>query len=55
MDYLNFFQQLLFLKKNGIMILHRHKKEKDLLPPNFEIVEEKQYGISKINFIKLLS
>ena len=43
------------LKKNGIMILHRHKKEKDLLPPSFEIVEEKQYGISKINFIQLLS
>ncbi len=43
------------LKKNGIVILHRHKKEKDLFPPNFEIIVEKQYGISKIKFIKLLS
>ena len=43
------------LKKNGIIILHRHKKEKDLLPINFKKIEEKQYGISKINFINLLS
>ena len=43
------------LKKNGIIILHRHKKEKDFIPENFKIIEEKQYGISKINFIKLLS
>ena len=42
------------LKKNGIIILHRHKKEKDFLPFNFKIVEEKTYGISKINFINLL-
>ena len=43
------------LKKNGIIILHRHKKEKELLPINFKKIEEKQYGISKINFINLLS
>ena len=43
------------LKKNGIIILHRHKNEKDLIPNNFKIVEEKTYGISKINFISLLS
>mgnify|MGYP001196668346 FL=1 len=43
------------LKKNGIIILHRHKKEKDLLPINFKKIEEKQYGISKINFINLSS
>ena len=43
------------LKKNGIIILHRHKKEKDLLPINFKKIEEKQYGISKINFINFLS
>ena len=43
------------LKKNGIIILHRHKNEKDLIPNNFKIIEEKKYGISKINFISLLS
>ncbi|MBD1152548.1 16S rRNA (guanine(966)-N(2))-methyltransferase RsmD [Pelagibacterales bacterium SAG-MED22] len=43
------------LKKNGIIILHRHKKEKDLIPPKFKIVEQKQYGISKIDYICLLS
>ena len=43
------------LKKNGIIILHRHKNEKDLIPNNFKIVEEKKYGISKIKFIRFLS
>ena len=43
------------LKKNGVIILHRHKKEKDLILPKFKIVEQKQYGISKINYISLLS
>ena len=42
------------LKKNGIIILHRHKKEKDLIPLKFKIIEQKQYGISKINYISLL-
>tara|TARA_B100000035_G_scaffold303958_1_gene303088 strand:+ start:212 stop:772 length:561 start_codon:yes stop_codon:yes gene_type:complete len=41
------------LKKNGIIILHRHKNSKDILPPNFKIIEEKKYGISKIIFLKL--
>ena len=43
------------LKKNGIIILHRHKNEKDFIPKDFKIIEEKKYGISKINFIRLLS
>ena len=43
------------LKKDGIIILHRHKKEKDLIPTNFKIIEKKQYGISKINYINLLN
>ena len=48
-------QKRSILKKDGIIILHRHKKEKDIIPANFKIVDEKQYGISKINFINLLS
>ena len=39
------------LNKNGIIIIHRHKNEKDLLPENFKIVEEKKYGLSKIIFL----
>ena len=39
------------LKKNSIIILHRHKKEEDIFPKNFKIIEEKEYGISKIIFL----
>ena len=38
------------LKKNGIIIIHRHKKQKDIFPNKFKIIEEKKYGISKIIF-----
>ena len=43
------------LKKNSIIIMHRHKKEKDVFPPNFKIIEEKNYGISKIIFLTILN
>ena len=39
------------LKKKGILILHRHKKEKENFSDEFEIIEEKIYGISKVFFI----
>ena len=39
------------MKKDSIIILHRHKSEKDIFPSNFKIVEEKIYGISKIIFL----
>ena len=38
------------LKKNGIMILHRNKKNKENLTSKFKIIEEKKYGLSKIIF-----
>ena len=38
------------LKKNGIMIIHRHKKENDSLPDSLKIIDEKIYGLSKITF-----
>ena len=38
------------LKDNGIIIIHRHKKEIDTLPKNFHLIDEKKYGISKIIF-----
>ena len=39
------------LNKNGIIIIHRHKNEEDLLPENYKIIEQKKYGISKIIFL----
>ena len=41
------------LKKNGIIILHRHKNENDQFINESIIVEEKQYGVSKIIFLSL--
>ncbi len=38
------------LKNNGVIIIHRHKKEFDKFPLKFEIIEEKSYGISKVIF-----
>ena len=38
------------LKDNGIIIVHRHKKEIDEFPKNFQLIDEKKYGISKIIF-----
>ena len=42
------------LRLNGIIIIHRHKKEKDNFPEKFKIIEEKKYGISKIIFGKFI-
>ena len=42
------------LKDDGIIIIHRHKKEEDNFPEKFKIIEEKKYGISKIIFGKLI-
>ncbi len=41
------------INKNGIVILHRHKNEVDILPSSFKIIEEKTYGISKIIFLSI--
>ena len=43
------------LNENGIIIIHRHKNEKDILPKNYKIIEEKKYGISKIIFLSILN
>ena len=43
------------LKKNGIIILHRNRTIKEKLPNNFNILDERVYGISKIIFGKLLA
>ena len=38
------------LNTKGIIVMHRHKKEKDIFPKKINIIEEKKYGISKIIF-----
>ena len=38
------------MKNEGIMIIHRHKKEEDKFPEKFKIIEEKIYGLAKIIF-----
>jgi 16S rRNA (guanine966-N2)-methyltransferase len=42
------------LDKNGIIIVHRHKTEENILQEYFRIIEEKKYGISKIIFLSNL-
>ena len=38
------------IKDNGVIIIHRHKNEKDQFSENLKIIKEKKYGISKIIF-----
>ena len=45
----NIFQEKI-LNKNGVIVIHRHKKENDEFSKNFKILNEKKYGISKILF-----
>ena len=52
---LNTIIQLKLLKDNGTIIIHRHKKEEDLFPDEFNVIIEKNYGISKIIFGNTLS
>tara|TARA_B110000211_G_scaffold159492_1_gene180595 strand:+ start:280 stop:846 length:567 start_codon:yes stop_codon:yes gene_type:complete len=54
-DLLNIIIELKLLKDNGIIIIHRHKKEKDIFPNEFNIMIKKKYGISKIIFGEILS
>ena len=43
------------LKENGILIVHRHKDEKDLIPNKLNIIEVKKYGLSKIIFLSIFN
>ena len=47
---LNTITELKLLNNGGIIIIHRHKKEEDDLPKKFNLILEKNYGISKILF-----
>ena len=50
-NLLNDIKDKKILKKNGIIILHRHKSETDSFQKSFQIIEQKVYGISKIIFL----
>ena len=50
LDILNIIIKLNLLKENGVIIIHRHKKEQDIFPEKFKIIIKKNYGISKIIF-----
>ena len=49
-DLLNTIIELQLLKENGVIIIHRHRKEEDKFPTEFNLIMEKNYGISKITF-----
>jgi len=49
-DLLNRIIKLKLLKDNGVIIIHRHKKEREIFPDKFNLIVEKNYGISKIFF-----
>jgi 16S rRNA (guanine966-N2)-methyltransferase len=43
-----------FVKKNSIIVIHRHKNSVEKFPNNFKIIEVRSYGVSKIIFGKFL-
>ena len=43
-------KKLELIKKNGLIILHRHKNDKEILCEEFKIIRKKSYGISNIFF-----
>ena len=49
-DLLEMIIKVKLLKDNGIIIIHRHKKEEDIFPNKFNVIIKKNYGISKIIF-----
>ena len=48
-------EKIKILNKNGIIVIHRHKNEQDIISKNFKVIEEKKYGLSKIIFLSLLN
>ena len=47
---LNLITRLRLLNTYGVIIIHRHKKEEEDFPKEFNLILEKNYGISKIIF-----
>ena len=53
-NLLNTIYKSKILFKKSIIIIHRHKNEKDDFPKQYKIIDEKKYGISKIIFLSIL-
>ena len=49
-DLLNMIYKSKLLNDKGVIIIHRHKKEEDEFPNEFNLIIKKNYGISKIIF-----
>ena len=49
-NLLNTIIELKLLKDNGVIIIHRHRKDEDKFPKEFNLMIKKNYGISKIIF-----
>jgi len=52
-NLLSIIHKFKLLNANGIGIIHRNKKKNEILLNNFEIIDQRIYGISKILFFKL--
>jgi 16S rRNA (guanine966-N2)-methyltransferase len=52
---LNIITKLKLLNTDGVIIIHRHKKEEEDFPKEFNLILEKNYGISKIIFGDILT
>jgi len=52
---LNVIAESKLLNTSGILIIHRHIKDEDDLPKEFNLILEKKYGISKIIFGNILT
>ena len=52
---LNTIIKLKLLNDSGVIIIHRHKKEEDEFSEEFNLIIEKNYGISKIIFGNILA
>jgi len=51
---LDLITKLELLNTDGVIIIHRHKKEEEDFPKDFNLILEKNYGISKILFGNIL-
>ena len=51
-ELLSIIIEMNYLKKSGLLILHRNKLDQEVTSTKFDIIEERFYGISKIIFLK---
>ena len=52
---LNNIKDVNILDPNGIIIIHRHKNKIGKIPPAYQVIEEKNYGLAKIIFLNILN